>query len=91
MAVQTSQDGFKKSWLQQKTRNWQNRRLPPVKQVRLTQRQVFIFFSKEGGLYAFMMLAIFIAGVNYANNLVLGLCFFLGSVLVVALHHEDFG
>ena len=87
MAVQTSQDGFKKSWLQQKTRNWQNRRLPPVKQVRLTQRQVFIFFSKEGGLYAFMMLAIFIAGVNYANNLVLGLCFFLGSVLVVALHH----
>jgi uncharacterized protein (DUF58 family) len=70
-----------------RVQDWQNRRLPPVKQVRLTQRQVFIFISKEGGLYAFMMLAIFIAGVNYANNLILGLCFFLGSILVVALHH----
>ena len=74
-------------WLERKTQAWQNKRLPPVKRIRLTQRQVFIFLSKEGGLYAFMMLAIFIAGVNYANNLVLGLCFFLGSVLVVALHH----
>ncbi len=74
-------------WLERKTQAWQNKRLPPVKHIRLTQRQIFIFLSKEGGLYAFMMLAIFIAGVNYANNLVLGLCFFLGSVLVVALHH----
>ncbi len=82
MAVQISP-----SWFQKRFRDWQNRRLPPVKQVRLTQRQVFIFLSREGGLYAFMMLAIFIAGINYANNLVLGLCFFLGSVLVVVLHH----
>jgi uncharacterized protein (DUF58 family) len=82
MTAQTSQ-----SWFNRKFRDWQNKRLPPVKQIRLTQRQVFIFLSREGGLYAFMMLAIFIAGVNYANNLVLGLCFFLGSVLVVALHH----
>jgi uncharacterized protein (DUF58 family) len=74
-------------WFKRKFRNWQNKRLPPVKQIRLTQRQVFIFLSREGGLYALMMLAIFIAGVNYANNLILGLCFFLGSVLVVALHH----
>jgi uncharacterized protein (DUF58 family) len=74
-------------WLKKKTQAWQNKRLPPVQQIRLTQRQVFIFLSREGGLFAFMMLAIFIAGVNYANNLVLGLCFFLGSVLVVALHH----
>ncbi len=74
-------------WLKRKTQAWQDKRLPPIKQIRLTQRHVFIFLSKEGGFYAFMMLAIFIAGVNYANNLVLGLCFFLGSVLVVALHH----
>ena len=82
MTAQTSQ-----GWLKKRVQDWQNRRLPPVKQVRLTQRQVFIFISKEGGLYAFMMLAIFIAGVNYANNLILGLCFFLGSILIVALHH----
>ncbi len=86
MTTQTFQDWLQKPF-QKRIRDWQNRRLPPVKQVRLTQRQVFIFLSREGGLYALMMLAIFIAGINYANNLVLGLCFFLGSVLVVVLHH----
>ena len=74
-------------WLKKKTQDWQNRRLPPVKQIRLTQRQVFIFLSKEGGLFGLMMVAIFIAGVNYANNLILGLCFFLGSVLIIVVHH----
>lgn len=74
-------------WLKKKTQDWQNRRLPPVKQIRLTQRQVFIFLSKEGGLFVLMMAAIFVAGVNYANNLILGLCFFLGSVLIIVVHH----
>lgn len=74
-------------WLKKKTQDWQNRRLPPVKQIRLTQRQIFIFLSKEGGLFGLMMVAIFVAGVNYANNLILGLCFFLGSVLIIVVHH----
>ena len=74
-------------WLKKKTQAWQNRRLPPVKQIRLTQRQVFIFLTKEGGLFVLMMAAIFVAGVNYANNLILGLCFFLGSILIIVVHH----
>lgn len=74
-------------WLKKKTQDWQNRRLPPVKQIRLTQRQIFIFLSKEGGLFVLVMAAIFVAGVNYANNLILGLCFFLGSILIIVIHH----
>lgn len=76
-----------REWLKKRTQAWQNKRLPPVKQIRLTQRQIFIFLSKEGGLFVLMMVAIFVAGVNYANNLILGLCFFLGSVLVIVVHH----
>ena len=74
-------------WFQQRTQAWQNRRLPAIQQIKLTQKQIFIFLTKEGGLLVFMMLAIFIAGVNYANNLVLGLCFFLGSTVVVTIHY----
>ncbi len=74
-------------WIRQKAQAWQNRRLPPIQHIRLTQKQVFIFLTKEGGLFALMMLTIFIAGVNYANNLVLGLCFFLGSIVIVTVHH----
>ncbi|WP_410211242.1 DUF58 domain-containing protein [Aquirhabdus sp.] len=74
-------------WFQQKTQAWQNRRLPAIQQIKLTQKQIFIFLTKEGGLLALMMLAIFIAGVNYANNLVLGLCFFLGSTVIVTIYY----
>lgn len=34
-----------------------------------------------------VLLALFIGGLNYANNLVLGLCFLLGSLLIVSIHH----
>jgi uncharacterized protein (DUF58 family) len=74
-------------WIRQRAQAWQNRRLPPIQQIRLTQKQIFIFLTKEGGLFALMMLTIFIAGVNYANNLVLGLCFFLGSIVIITVHH----
>ena len=74
-------------WIRLKTQAWQNRRLPPIQKVRLTQKQIFIFLTKEGGLFALMMLTIFVAGVNYANNMVLGLCFLLGSIMIVTVHH----
>lgn len=61
------------------------RRSPLCQQITLSQRNIYIFFSKEGIMYALLLLITFIAGVNYANNLVLGLCFFLASLLVVTI------
>ena len=52
----------------------------------LTLRNVYIFFSREGMLYALLLIITFILGVNYGNNLVLGLCFYLSSIWVVSLH-----
>jgi len=77
---------WKERW-QARMQAWQQRRLPPTLQVRLSQRQIFIFLTREGGLLFLMMAAIFVAGINYANNLVLGLCFFLGSVLIITIHY----
>lgn len=70
-----------------KVQAWMNRRLPPLRSVVLNQKRIFIFLSAEGVLFSVLLLITFIAGVNYANNLILGLCFFLGSILVVSIHH----
>ncbi len=76
-------------WFQSHTRiqRWLNGRLPPIHSIILTQQQIFIFLSREGLLFLILLFITFIAGINYANNLVLGFCFFLASVLVIGIHH----
>ena len=66
---------------------WFKRRAPVSRDITLNLRNVYIFLSKEGMLYAFLLIILFVAGINYANNLVLGLCFLLGSLLVVTIHY----
>ncbi len=73
---------YKTRWQQ-----WLSRRIPRAKEVILNQRRVFIFLSSYGGMMSLLLLALFIAGINYANNLILGFCFFLGSLLVIGIHH----
>lgn len=73
---------FKKRW-----QRWLNRRIPPVREVTLNQRRIFIFLSRQGGMAGLVVLALFVGGINYANNLLLGLCFFLGKLFVVVIHH----
>lgn len=77
-------------WIKQQPRyqKWLNRRLPRCKEVVLTQRQIFIFLSKEGALFALLLLVTFLAGVNYGNNLILAVCFFLSSILLISIYHS---
>lgn len=37
-------------------------------------------------MYAILLMITFIAGINYGNNLILGLCFFLASLFIVTIH-----
>lgn len=66
---------------------WVKNRSTPTRELKLTQKRIYIFLSREGLLYGALLMITFIAGVNYANNLVLGLCFYLGSVLVICIHY----
>ncbi len=79
-----------RQWINEQPRykKWLNRRLPRCREVTLSQRQIFIFLSKEGLLFAVLLLVTFLAGVNYANNLILGACFFLSSILLIAIYHS---
>lgn len=73
---------FRKRWMR-----WLDRRIPPVQEVTLNQRRIFIFLSRQGLTASLVLIALFVGGINYANNLLLGLCFFLGALFVIVIHH----
>jgi len=66
---------------------WLDRRIPREVQVTLNQRRIFIFLTRQGGLAALVIAALFVGGINYANNLLLAVSFFLASLFVIAIHH----
>lgn len=74
-------------FFRQRWSRWLDRRIPRQQSVTLNQRRIFIFLTRQGATAGLVVLALFIAGINYANNLLLGLSFFLGSIIVVAIHH----
>ncbi|MBH0006259.1 DUF58 domain-containing protein [Psychrobacter sp. SWN149] len=65
---------------------WFASRAPRNDSATLNLRNVYIFFSREGMLFAVLLVITFIAGINYGNNLVLGLCFYLVSVWLISFH-----
>lgn len=65
---------------------WFAKRAPKNDSTTLNLRNVYIFFSREGLLFAVLLIITFVAGINYGNNLVLGLCFYLISVWLVSVH-----
>lgn len=71
----------------QRWQAWLERRIPRQAQVTLDQRRIFIFLTRQGLVAAAMVVALFIGGINYANNLLLAMSFFLASLFVIAIHH----
>lgn len=64
---------------------WLDKRIPAAKQFQLDMRSIFIFPSKFGVLFFVLCLGLFILGTNYQNNLMLLLCFFLLSLMLLNL------
>lgn len=63
------------TWLEQRFL-WQGK-------TRLQQRDILVFLHRSGYLYLLLILITFIAGVNYANNLILGFCFLISAILAI--------
>ncbi|MFC3901657.1 Protein of unknown function DUF58 [Acinetobacter marinus] len=72
---------IKKRW-----QKWIGRRFQLTEQRTLKQNDVFVFFNREGYLFLVLLIITFIAGVNYANNLILALCFLLTGILVLSFY-----
>lgn len=62
-------------------------RAPRSDQIRLGIKNVYIFFSRQGLLFGVLLLVTFVMGVNYGNNLVLGLCFYLFAIWLVGIFY----
>ncbi|PYE38974.1 DUF58 domain-containing protein [Psychrobacter fozii] len=72
--------------IKSKLSRWFASRAPKTDSATLNLRNVYIFFSREGMLFAVLLIITFIAGINYGNNLVLGLCFYLISIWLISFH-----
>lgn len=65
---------------------WLAKRFQFEKVKQLSQKDVLIFIYQQGYLYLILILITFVAGVNYANNLILGFCFLISSVLCISFY-----
>jgi uncharacterized protein (DUF58 family) len=66
---------------------WAAKRSPRANQVVLQHRTIYVFPSKQGAAFLVLVLLIWLLGTNYQNNLILGLSFFLTSVMLVSIIH----
>lgn len=73
--------------LDRRWRRWQARRTPPVAQLELTNRHIFIMPNRLGAGFLLTLLLMLLAAINYQNSLAYGLVFWLGSIFVVAILH----
>lgn len=58
---------------------WQGHKL-------LKQKDVLVFVYRPGYIYVALILITFVAGVNYANNLILAFCFLISSLLCISFY-----
>ena len=62
-------------------------RSPRCDDVTLGIKNVYVFLDKNGILFVLLLLLTFVLGVNYSNNLVLGLCFYLSAIWFVSIFY----
>lgn len=67
-------------------RKWVKERFQYSQPKTLRQRDVLIFVFQQGWLFLVLILITFIAGVNYANNLILGFCFLISAILCISFY-----
>ena len=65
----------------QRIQQWIAKRFQVNGTKTLLQKDVLVFIYKQGFLYLILILITFIAGINYANNLILGFCFLISAIL----------
>lgn len=75
------------SFFQKKAEQFFANRIKKSDDVDFGIRNVYIFFSRQGLLFGVLLLVTFITGINYGNNLVLGLCFYLFGVWLLTVFY----
>lgn len=72
--------------LKQQLQQWIAKRFQVEGSKILLQKDVLVFIYKQGFLYLVLIVITFIAGINYANNLILGFCFLISAILCISFY-----
>jgi uncharacterized protein (DUF58 family) len=67
--------------------HWIDRRNPMAAEVTLNQRRIFIFPSRAGFAFLFLLLVMLIAAINYQKNMAFALVFLLACVFFISVLH----
>lgn len=63
------------------------KRTPKADHISFSLKNIYVFFSAQGLLFGLLLIITFVMGINYANNLVLGLCFYLFGMWLVGVFY----
>jgi uncharacterized protein (DUF58 family) len=72
--------------VKQQLQQWIGKRFQVEGSKVLLQKDVLVFIYKQGFLYLVLIVITFIAGINYANNLILGFCFLISAILCISFY-----
>lgn len=72
--------------LKRRLQQWIAKRFQVEGSKILLQKDVLVFIYKQGFLYLVLIVITFIAGINYANNLILGFCFLISAILCISFY-----
>lgn len=64
---------------------WLEARIPPSRQITLSQRNIFIFPTRTGFAFAALLVLLILGAINYQASLVYGMAFLLGSLFLVTI------
>lgn len=73
--------------LQNRFREFINRRIPPARAVTLDQKRIFIFPSRVGWFFGLALALMLMTSINYQNNMGYALTFLLATLFVVGVLH----
>ncbi|MFE8069729.1 DUF58 domain-containing protein [Marinobacteraceae bacterium S3BR75-40.1] len=72
--------GLKKRWFR-----WVDRRVRITDSHTMGRNNLYIFLTREGGLFAVLLVVMLLTGINYQNSLIYLLTFLLGTIFFVAI------
>lgn len=77
-----------RAYIRQRFNRWLDVRLPPQDRITLDRGKVFIFPSRPGFGFLFLLVLLWLMGTNYENNLVYIFTFLLTGFFLVAMLHS---
>jgi uncharacterized protein (DUF58 family) len=79
---------FINRFINQRFNRWLKRRIPPAREHKLTNRNVFIMPTRFGFVYLIFVVLLFLLATNYQNNVIMLLSYLMASLFITTMMHS---